>query len=560
MLNHMKTSHSQTLLCTTLLALSLQTYPASNFAADSPTPAVSPAPKASVAVSATPAPLTTADIIAKMIQHNVATAAWQKQASEELYRLSGQQFVWINNANTDAALELLAKASERVLESEDYNTQALTTEWQTIKTAASPTFEELVRFDTALSNSVITYLSDLGYGQVNPQKVSFDFNVNKEHLKLAASIFSATKDGNFKAVADQLEPTFVLYQRMKKALLDHIAAEKLQKEFKFTHSVSAGHSDGQVAQLRQFLTALGDMEAAKTETVSTSPVYDEALLAGVKHFQNRLGLAGNGSLNSATLAALNAPLTNKIEQIKLSVERLRWLPKIEEDRLVIVNIPSFRLWAFQSLKDEKAEPLSMRVVVGKTDGKKTPSFSSKMKYVEFRPTWTVPQSIIKHEFGNLLRNPGALAKRNMKVSYHNGKISVRQASGDHNALGLVKFLFPNNHSVYFHDTPSKHFFNQTRRDFSHGCVRLGEPDVLAEFALKHQKKGAWTKDQVKQAMQTGGQKRVVLEEPIPVVIFYGTALALDNTGVHFYQDVYGHDPKLTQALDQSKKSMPKKKK
>jgi hypothetical protein len=154
MLNQMKTSRSQTLLCTTLFAFSLQAYSVSSFAADSPELAVSSAPKAAVAVPATPAILTTADIIAKMIQHTIATAAWQKKASEELYRLSGQQFVWINNSNTEAALELLAKASERVLESEDYNTQALTTKWQAIKIAESPTFEQLVTFDTALSNSV----------------------------------------------------------------------------------------------------------------------------------------------------------------------------------------------------------------------------------------------------------------------------------------------------------------------------------------------------------------------------------------------------------------------
>jgi murein L,D-transpeptidase YcbB/YkuD len=373
-------------------------------------------------------------------------------------------------------------------------------------------------------------------------------------------VLTASKDGSFKTLADKTEPTLVFYRYMSEAFAQYSAAEQVRKEVKFTRAgLSKEHPTEQVAQLRKFLTALGDIEASKTGDDAASSAYDEQLVEGIKHFQKRHGLATKGSINKETLNALNAPLAAKVEQMKLSLERLRWIPRFEEDRMVLVNIPSFQLWAFDSLKDEDAEPLTMRVVVGKAAGKQTPSFSSKMLYVEFRPTWSVPQSIIKHEFGNLLRNPGALAKRNMKVSYHNGVVSVRQGSGDHNALGLVKFLFPNNHSVYFHDTPSKHFFKQSRRDFSHGCVRLANPDLFAEFALNKQT-DEWTMDKIKRAMHKGGQKRITLDAPVPVVIFYGTALAVDHSGVHFYKDVYGHDARLKAALEQSKKTASKKEK
>lgn len=506
-----------------------------------------------------PPPVIPANPISQSIASHFASIKRQKEAVEEIYRLTNYQFIWANNPNTEAALKLFEDAPSKGLDIEYYDVDALRASLKQLK-VGTPSTEQLAAFDTALTNNLLSYLSDLGYGRVNPQKVRFDFQVNKEPLKLAQALLTASKDGSFKALADKTEPTLVFYRYMREAFSQYHAAEQVRKEVKFTRvGLSKEHPTEQVAQLRKLLIALGDIEASKTADDSNSAAYDEALIQGIKSFQKRHGLASKSLLNKATINALNAPVTGKLEQMKLSLERLRWIPRFEEDRMVLVNIPSFQLWAFDSLKDEDAEPLTMRVVVGKAAGKQTPSFSSKMQYVEFRPTWSVPQSIIKHEFGNLLRNPGALARRNMKVSYHNGVVSVRQASGDHNALGLVKFLFPNNHSVYFHDTPSKHFFKQSRRDFSHGCVRLANPDLFAQFALNKQT-DEWTMDKINRSMHKGGQKRITLEAPVPVVIFYGTALAVDHTGVHFYADVYGHDAKLKAALEQTKKAASKKEK
>jgi murein L,D-transpeptidase YcbB/YkuD len=565
MVNNVKTPHNRKLLYTSLLAfLSLQTYTGNNYAVEAtpttvaaptaPTvPATLPTPPAAIPV----APLNTHDIIAQTIKGMIASTVWEKEATTEIYRLSDNKLVWLNNKNTEAALKLLNEtAQSRGLHSEDYNVQWLNSNWQQLKNTPDPSFEQLARFDTNLSNSVLSYFSDLRYGRVNPKKVRFDFEVNKEHLKLAQGVFNAAKDGSFSTFADTLEPKIVFYRNLKKALNQYQQAAREHKDlhFKF-HGLKEGQSDPQIVELRQLLTTLGDITPGKDTKNAKSEIYDAALAAGVKNFQHRHHLAGNGTLNKETTSALNVPLADRISQIELSLERLRWVPEYAEDRLVLVNIPSFQLWAFDSLKDEKSKPLSMRVVVGKAAGTKTPSFSSKMDNVEFRPTWSVPQSIIKNEMMSKLEdNPEYFSRRNMKVTYHNnGQVSIRQASGDHNALGLVKFLFPNNHSVYFHDTPSKQFFNRDRRDFSHGCVRVSQPAQLAEFVLKKQKE-AWTDEKIKKAMHRGGSRRVPLEAPIPVIIYYGTALALDSTGVSFYQDVYGHDKTLKHVLLQTKKT------
>jgi murein L,D-transpeptidase YcbB/YkuD len=545
MINTIKKQGSSKLVSLSLLALSLATYTTNGIAVEPIQPVVAP-------------PSYTTDIIAQMIKGMIASSAWQKEATAEIYRLSEHRLIWLNNKQIDVALKLLAQAPiSRGLKSEDYYSSWLNLTWQQLKANPEPSFQQLALFDTTLSNSLLGYLSDLHYGRVNPQKVSFDFQVNKEHLKLAQMTLAAAKEGTINTLADKLEPTLIFYRNQKQALNRYQQAAQEHKAiiFKFSHPLTEGNSDPQIPELRRLLTTLGDVvSAAKNSTIANSPIYDATLADGVKNFQQRHGLAANGALNKETVSALNIPLVNRIAQIELGLERLRWIPPQQEDRMVLVNIPSFRLWAFDSLTDQNSKPLTMRVVVGEAEDKQTPSLSSKMDYVEFRPTWTVPQSIIKKEMLPKLRdNPGYFAQRGMKVTYKDdGRISIRQESGDKNALGLVKFLFPNNHAVYFHDTPMQKYFSRSRRDFSHGCVRLANPELLAEYALKQQKT-AWTQERIKKAMHTGGSKRITLERPIPIVIFYGTALAIDNHGISFFNDIYGHDAKLKRALAGNKK-------
>jgi murein L,D-transpeptidase YcbB/YkuD len=565
MVNRIKIPHKYKLLGIALLAFSLQHYNTS-YAVEPQTP--EPAQPVAPATPATPAPVATtpppaapnytADIIAQMIKGMIASSPWQKEAMTEIYRLSDHRLIWLNNKNTDVALKLLAEMpASKGLHSEDYAVQWLNTRWQELKASADPSFEELALFDATLSNSLLSYYSDLRHGRVNPHKVSFDFQVNKEHLKLAQWTLNASKDGSLNTLAENLEPKLIFYRNLRRAFNQYqqAAQENKNLQFKFSQPLLENDSDPQVIPLRQLLTTLGDVIPSKNSSNAKSSVYDLALIAGVKNFQYRHGLATTGLLNKETVAMLNVPLEYRISQIELGLERMRWVPDQTEGRLIVVNIPSFRLWAFDAINDPKSKPLTMRVVVGEAEDKQTPSLSSTMNQIEFRPTWTVPQSIIKNEFlDKLENNPSYFTKRHMKVTYRdNGEISIRQAAGDKNALGLVKFLFPNNHAVYFHDTTAQKYFSRSRRDFSHGCVRLANPDLLAEFVLKKQT-GAWTPEKIDTAMHKGGSKRVVLDNPIPVMILYNSAMAIDNTGVAFFQDIYGHDETLKQALAAKQKA------
>ncbi len=484
----------------------------------------------------------TGQIIAQLIKNLIATRPWQKQATEEIYRLNNHQLIWLNYKQMDSVLDLLIHADTQGLNIENYHGAELKKTWLQLNADPEPSFQLLAAFDTALSYSLLSYLSDITYGRINPQQVRFDIEVHKEYLKLAQVTLEAIKQNSVTHLAEKLEPTFVFYRHLKQGLANYQQALVL----KSPHFTFQKHP--QYAQLRELLSTLGDMP----KTSQTKNIYDSALIEGVKHFQQRHGLAAKGILNAETIAALNVPLTERIAQIELGLERLRWIPRNAEDRFVMVNIPSFQLWAFDSLKKQELKPLVMRVVVGEALDKQTPILSSKMEYLDFRPYWNVPPSILKNEIlPKLGRNPGYLAKHGMEmIREKNGHLAVRQVPGVKNALGLVKFVFPNNHSVYFHDTPSKRFFNMTRRDFSHGCVRLAEPALLAEYALKDQQ--GWNLSKIKSAMDAPKPRRVTLKQPIPVVIFYSTVMATDNSSVAFLQDIYGHDQKLIHELEISK--------
>ena len=479
-----------------------------------------------------------------MIQGIIASTPQEKEATAEMYRLSNYSLIWLNNKQVDVALELLNEANTKGLHSEDYKSKWLNLQWQQLQKNIKPSFHQLVLFDTALSNNLLHYYSDLRYGRIKPSQAGFNFDVNKEPLKLALETFEASQKGTIKKLSDSFEPTILpFYRNLKKALLNYQKAIKKHPlvAFKFAKTLKVGDSDPQLVELRSLLTELGDFVFIRKgdEIAVNSTTYDKAMAEAIKNFQERHDLNVNGTLDKDTVKALNIPLSNRIEQIELGLERLRWIPRHEEDQLVLVNIPSFRLWAFDSLKKEKSKPLSMRVVVGKASKHQTPIFTAKMKHLVFRPYWNVPQSIIKNEImPKIQRNPNYLAYSNMERVGQ----GIRQRPGSRNALGLVKFLFPNSYSVYMHDTPSKKLFDRSRRDFSHGCIRLAQPADLAEHILK------WDATKVKQAMNKGNSRWINLEKEIPVVIFYSTAIAPNGEGVNFLSDIYDYDARLKEAL------------
>jgi murein L,D-transpeptidase YcbB/YkuD len=293
-------------------------------------------------------------------------------------------------------------------------------------------------------------------------------------------------------------------------------------------------------------------------------LYQGALVDAVKHFQARHGLKPDGRLDAQTLANLNTPLSQRVDQLRLMLERWHWLPERFTEPPIVVNIPEFRLRAYDNNENVV---LSMNVIVGKAFHHKTPVFEKDMRFVVFRPYWNVPPSIQRSEIVPAVqKDRDYIAKKGFEVvtpagqvvtsgpitdevlaQLRSGKLEVRQKPGPTNALGLVKLMFPNEYNVYLHSTPAPQLFSQTRRDFSHGCIRVEKPAELAAWVLRD--KPDWSVERAQAAMTTGKDNlQVNLTNPIPVLILYGTAVADPDGQVRFLDDIYGYDDELKQAL------------
>jgi murein L,D-transpeptidase YcbB/YkuD len=293
--------------------------------------------------------------------------------------------------------------------------------------------------------------------------------------------------------------------------------------------------------------ALGDLPADTDEGAAIT--YSGAIVAGVEHFQRRHGLHADGLLGHDTQTALAVPLAWRVRQIELALERLRWLPHLGDERFIGVNIPMFRLWAWDGIRQDGAASFQTAVIVGRAFNTETPIFVEEMRDIVFRPAWNVPASITRREILPALRHdPEYLRRHDMEVVSAPGEpLRVRQRPGPHNALGLVKFVFPNDENVYMHGTPAPALFARPRRDFSHGCIRVEDPVGLAEWALSGQP--GWTRDRILDAMNGDHSARAPLTKPIRVVLFYLTAVVTPEDGaVHFALDIYGHDARLDRRL------------
>jgi murein L,D-transpeptidase YcbB/YkuD len=313
----------------------------------------------------------------------------------------------------------------------------------------------------------------------------------------------------------------------------------------------------------RLLRLVGDLPA-NAALPDDPQTYGGSLVDAVKHFQRRHGLDPDGRLGSSTIKQLNVPLRDRVLQLQLTLERWRWLPAEFSAPPIIVNIPDFRL---RALDDNNKVVMDMRVVVGKAMRTQTPVFTREMTYVVLRPYWNVPASILRGEIVPAIqRDRGYIARKNYEVTTPDGnvvtageisddvlaqlragRLAVRQKPGPSNALGLIKLIFPNEHNVYLHSTPSQAAFSRSRRDFSHGCIRVEKPAELAAWVLRNNPD--WTVERVQQGMQNGNDNVTVnLVKPVPVFIVYGTALTYEDGESHFSDDIYGHDAKLASAL------------
>ncbi|MGA2898806.1 MAG: L,D-transpeptidase family protein [Candidatus Acidiferrales bacterium] len=490
----------------------------------------------------------------------------------EFYQSYGYSLPWVRgmepSAQAQQVIAILKNADQEGLFAEDYDGPRWGDRVAKLKPIApQPSETDAVRFDAALTVCVMRYVSDLHIGKVNPKHFGFGFDIEARKYDLPGFLKKDVVDASDVAgILAQVEPPYPGYRRTIKALQTYL---ELAKEYDgeplpaVKGTIAPGDSYPGVPRLIRFLRLVGDLppdaNVPEDETIYQGPLVD-----AVKSFQRRHGRDSDGRIGSQTLADLNVPLRQRVRQMQLTLERWRWMPDAYQKAPIVVNIPEFRLRAY----DEKFKiALTMNVVVGKAYDHSTPVFEEKMAYVVFRPYWNVPYSIAKAEYlSRIARDPDYLSKKGFEVvnsrqevvtsgtvtsdvlaQLRAGKLFIRQAPGPKNSLGLVKFIFPNDYSVYMHDTPAQEFFSKSRRDFSHGCIRLGKPADLAVWVLRDNP--GWNMDRVRAAMNGSATQQVNLAHRIPVLIVYGTVIVTEDGTVHFYDDIYGHDASLEEVLD-----------
>lgn len=412
--------------------------------------------------------------------------------------------------------------------------------------------------------AVTRYVCDLHFGRVNPGLVHQGFNLGREAYDPAWFIRSRLVDAvDVQAELDRVEPPFPGYRRTQFALRKYLklaAQEGTQRLAVTQKAVEPGAAYAQTADLAALLRTLGDLPDGSTVTEG---VYQGALLDAVQRFQHRHGLDEDGRIGVATFRQLNTPLRRRVEQLQLTLERYRWAPHQFTVPPIVVNIPEFRLRAMNAAYHTELE---MKVVVGGAYRHQTPVFTDQMESVVFRPYWHVPLSIQRAELlPKLVRDRSYLARNGYELAptpnavptrdaiddavlaqLRAGTLHIRQVPGPENALGLVAFLFPNQYNVYMHGTPATQLFAKSRRDFSHGCIRLERPEALAAWVLRS--KPEWTPARIAEAMNGTKTVAVTVERPIPVLIVYATAVVQENGDVHFFDDIYGHDAALEKVL------------
>ncbi len=451
----------------------------------------------------------------------------------------------------DSLLARLCHADADALDPADYDLagiEALYVQAYGDEKADTARARALAGLEVALSAAFTQYARDLTEGRVLPDAVDGQWHMRGEPFNAVRSLDKVVEKGVGPALAAQHEG----YAPLRAALDRYRALAAGGGWPGVSAPVGPGAAGPAVEALRQRLAATGDLESAG------SGPFDAALAQAVQRFQARHGLPRSGRVDAATRAALNVPADRRVRQLELNLERRRWMPATLGATHVMVNIPDYRLYAYRNGKPA----LDMDVVVGRVYAQ-TPIFADTMQYVVFAPYWNVPPSITLGEIiPRATRNPGFLAANHYEVvagdtpvaparltpqAVESGEVRVRQQPGPHNALGGVKFMFPNEYNIYLHDTPASAPFGQNARDFSHGCIRLADAAAFARFVLAPN--GGWDEARIRGAMQAGEEQTVPLDSRLPVYITYLTAWVEGDGSVQFRDDVYGHDARLARALE-----------
>ncbi len=468
-----------------------------------------------------------------------------------------------------AFIEQFQNASAKGLIPEDYDASR----WDgRIQALSAKSDDAISSFDVAITVNVLRYISDLHMGRVNPAHFNFEIPVQDKKYNLAEFVSDNAVDAaDVPKLIAGVEPDSEDYRRTEQALAHYLDLAKQQQEENadplpaVAKTVSTGGSYPAADALLQRLQLEGAADPAPAPPADAPAprhtTYTAALATAVKHYQQRHGLTDDGKLTPQTIKSLNVPLSERVLQLENSLERWRWLPEPYLHPRLMVNLPEFLLRGYTP---DNTQDFSMRVVVGQAkDNHDTPVFAHMMKYLVFRPYWNVPVSIARKEIvPHVAANPGYLASKNFEAvnnkgvvqtgvtarQIQQGMVMVREKPGPKNSLGLVKFMFPNQYDIYLHSTPAVSLFQRTRRDYSHGCIRVQKPIDLATWVLQDNS-GDWDTDKITDAMNNGpDNKTVSLKTQLPIVIFYLTAHVDEDGQVDFFDDIYGYDADMQQVF------------
>jgi murein L,D-transpeptidase YcbB/YkuD len=455
-----------------------------------------------------------------------------------------------------AVAAFVANAGLRGLEPSDYDAAA----WaERFASAPGAPLARRAALDLAFSVTVMRIVLDLHAGRVNPGEVDFPIEVGSGPLDVQAFVeHLAASDDPAKKIG-LVEPQYPGYLRLVGVLEQYRAMDEDAEGIVISEMkvVEPGSEYADTPKLVVLLRELGDLPPGEVPDES-STLYAGGIVEAVKRFQTRHGIDADGRIGPATFRAINTPLSWRVRQVELTLERWRWVPRRFERPPVIVNIPEYSLRAYDG---EGRPAVDMRVVVGRALRTPTPVMSGTIDRVIFQPYWNVPYSILKNEVLPGL-DDAYLASNDMEIvdlrgkqrplddeaiaGLRGGELRLRQRPGVKNSLGPVKFDFANEHSIYLHGTPAQALFARSRRDFSHGCIRVEDPETLATWLLRDE--AGWSREQVRGALAGGATRTVKLGSPTPVLILYGTVTVREDGEVRFFDDVYGIDRVLDEAL------------
>jgi murein L,D-transpeptidase YcbB/YkuD len=521
----------------------------------------------------------------------------------KLYEENNYSLFWIqsNGLSPQAyeMVEIIRNSGDEAFNPKDYNLKEIESTLSRmdndLESENSYDDEDLAELELLLSNAFLTYGHDLHYGRVRAEQINLELSTGERPVNLSNLLVTAIETNQVRGTLDGLLPKYPMYAKLRISLKEYreIAANGGWQPVPYGDKFKKGARGQRVLALSKRLKVTGELDSSTPE----GDLFDETLDQAVRKYQQRNGLYVDGVVGKSTIEALNVPVEERISQIELTMERWRLLPQYLGNRYILVNIANFHLYGIENNNDT----INMRIVVGKPQWN-TPMFSEEMTHLIINPYWNIPPSIFRDDIApKIKQDPEYLAKRSIdalglkapekivveetevvevednlestEVTDENnaeekelsqaeiqnkqaqkeyaskvlsGKYRLRQNPGPGNPLGRIKFLFPNKHSVYLHDTPNRGFFKRAQRNFSHGCIRVEKPLELAEFVLSSNPN--WTQSAIQSSINRGKTKTVYLDQTIPVYVLYFTAWVDNEGSVNFHKDVYGLDKTLYNAL------------